>query len=345
MNESLQSARNIHQIIIVVSTIIGVFALSTKTPLNKYQVALNELDTLQKVMLEVNAFRIRSFKQGMVVGLDDTYKRMLEKKTEYNGGGGVAGLTLANIDAQFSSKWHTADSIMLVNPNRSKLGNIILSDHVEQFDISDLPLELHPANDGWEWTMTYHPRASYKYQFGKKDLYRNDPNVKVFLFPKLKSVWEFVKDKDFDQSRVILQNKADETKDSGTSQIDLSGLKVAGELMYLAGPLILLVLLIYLTTLVEHLIAITRTNTDAVKAIEFPWLGIFEGRLSENISIISLQIYPAAISIIMVYKSFLGEPYTIVWSLIYFAVFAFISLYLRLQIVKFRYFVKQLSTT
>lgn len=338
MKESLESARNIHQIVIVVSTIIGIFAFSIKQPENKFENALNELRALYATIESVNSYRHDLISSEMLEGLSEEDKSSIDGMLVYGVSrfNSMQGKLQKDTYLHFKTNWNLLDSVMIIKPSNITIsasrGKDFSNDELAFFD--GPPVELHPLplGDKWIWETRYDSLASYKYQFKKVGVLKTGGQATDFM-PNLRAVWEYVKNLDYEDTRVFLQSKSAEANETDRNEVDLSGLKVAAEYMYLIGPFVLLSLLVYLTTLINHLISITKLRTHGEKALDFPWLGLFSHSLSDYISIISLQIYPAAVCVILVNKSNLGEPDTIIWSLCYFVIFAVTSLYLRKQLV------------
>ncbi|PSL23463.1 hypothetical protein [Dyadobacter jiangsuensis] len=320
MNESLQSARNIHQILIVVCTIIGVFAISVKPTENRFDLALNELKTLQAVMDSVNSGRMESIKLDLAANNDDFIAKRINGKIEFSDKTAYSYKTLGVFKREMGDAWSMMDTIIYLGLSKYKAMQISQAEIPEIIDFEGFPVFARPSlSDGWFTFPKYVPTYSYRDRFATNNLLpnKNDPKT---AFPRLMDVWEFVKDKNFDDAKVILQQEGNATRKDGGNEIELAGLKVSGEFMYFTGPFIAFILLLYLKMLIDHINTIKDVENKDLT--EFPWMLLFRHPLSRFAGFFSIYLYPVGVSIGIIIASGLTEKLKCYWSLGYFACYA-----------------------
>ncbi|MCF2501043.1 hypothetical protein [Dyadobacter chenhuakuii] len=84
MKESLESARNIHQVIIYICAVIAVFALSLKVDLNKYDKARLSLQEINFAIEDVNANRVQTIKNAAKMGGHNRFNLFVDNSSFQN---------------------------------------------------------------------------------------------------------------------------------------------------------------------------------------------------------------------------------------------------------------------
>ncbi|GLU56119.1 hypothetical protein Dfri01_55800 [Dyadobacter frigoris] len=312
MKESLESARNIHQILIVVCTIVSVFAFSLRPEMNKYEIALRELRGIEAAFHDVNIARAERIEKRILGGLPKgSFDFLIDSAYKYK--------TIKTLKSELTPMWNELDSTNFIyaeNDNLKKLS-------VENKHMEMRGLALTPASnsDLWKWERDYYPDCDYL-RACKNKMYYAHVGTADSLFANITPVWLDIKDMPWEDAkqRLVELSSADREKSKG--DVDLSGLKVAGEQMYLIGPGAIIVLLSYLLTLVLHIGRILTLKEDAILASSFPWLALFPNSYSHLLSIFSLVIFPILASGFIVSKSGLpteiSDKIIIIYSILFF---------------------------
>jgi hypothetical protein len=169
-------------------------------------------------------------------------------------------------------------------------------------------------------------------------LYPGD-NPKIFVDPKgqnnksLDYFYSINKDKSVKECKNLLDKESANFKNNPRTDVDLSGVRVAGKHMYLVAPFITLVLMIYLLSLLNHLNSTTKLLQHAEDAKDFPWLALFPGTLSRILLFISIVLYPAFIMRAIALASELPPDEKELWSKSYFAFFFILGLILHIKFI------------
>ena len=129
----------------------------------------------------------------------------------------------------------------------------------------------------------------------------------------------------FEQAKLTLSNASFDQRKKDKTDVEVSGLKVAGELLYGIGPCIQLALLIYLLTLISHIKTI-HSNDGIIST--FPWLALFTSKLSRSITAFTLVAYPFISSTAVAVRSNLGGGKMTVLLILYLVGFGTISFYI-----------------
>lgn len=321
MKESLESARNIHQILIVVCTIIAAFSLASLPGPNVYEQARTELNSYEK-----------KFKQE----LDSTYIRITYDST----GNKIYG--------QAEIRQFEIDSLWYIINNRPSPTFDFFSKY-DRKRLAEIAGEIRDAEKEMDTTEVEGDGEWYKYlSQNLTDLYlerdRLRQSIKGEKVKKPAPVTKIIKKKEaipqpmpYDESRVtllnigqfwsdrmyspafekiitddkdfeyflrlnehrsvkefkmlLMQQSAIQAKKPDT-ELDFGGLKVATKTINVLAPFIVLALAIYLTALIGHLGEIMTLREHADTAYEFPWMGGFTGPISRIICVISVTVYP-----------------------------------------------------
>lgn len=109
----------------------------------------------------------------------------------------------------------------------------------------------------------------------------------VVLFPRLRPFWEEVRTLPLPEAVRHLQARADERR--GTVQV--FGAEVSTSLLGWGGPLVVLAIALYLLAQLRHLAVIAWNEPSALR--EYPWIALFNDRLSVTLVVISIVLLPA----------------------------------------------------
>jgi hypothetical protein len=252
MKESLESARNIHQILIIVCTIIGIYALSITKPINEYEYFHGELRRWENSLSNLNTMKI-------VNGDGEVF--IIGHISEY---------PLAQIDKILSGSVYADDANII--PNTTK------SDSISRV---------------------------------KAVITLTDSIMKFSLQP----IWNQVRDKDISSAISYLKEKSFQFKNEPkNSEVDISGLKVTADYIKYVGPFLITALLLYLSSLTEHLIRTYSGRNTEPKS--FPWLGLFPDLTSRILTVASILLLPNLVILTLIWKSSLPFVSACLWTLI-----------------------------
>jgi hypothetical protein len=106
------------------------------------------------------------------------------------------------------------------------------------------------------------------------------------IFPQLRSVWSLVEDKVPEEAKRVLLVEAEKS----LRTISFFNVEIPASMVVLAGPLLAVMLLLYLLSHVGHLQRICHTDTDLF--CMFPWLPLFPDRISLTVFFISILLLP-----------------------------------------------------
>ncbi|MCF2502759.1 hypothetical protein L0663_05175 [Dyadobacter sp. CY107] len=293
MKESLESARNIHQIIIFISAVIAVFALSLRTDLNKYDKARLRLQDINLAIKDVNEDRVKRIKSAAYEGNHKRFNLFTDQSFYRN-------LRISDIRENLFQNWDSIDSIDLVYDGGNNMMIVRGSDST--FSAGDFPVVAKPSVGAWRSERDYYYGSDYIRAFRLKGFFTADGNLDS-LFSDIQPVWFDVKNLSLESAMQNLAALSAIEVQKGKGDVDVSGLKVTGDLIYIIGPSILLMLLIYLATLTVHIKSLIKIKEQAETAQSFPWLALFRNIWSKVISFISLIILPFFVSALIVYKT------------------------------------------
>jgi hypothetical protein len=269
------------------------------------------------VMDSVNSGRVESIKLDLVANNNNFIAKKIDGKIEFNDKTAYTYKNLGVFKREMIDAWYMMDSITYLDMSKYKALKISTAETPEIIDFEGFPVFARTStSDGWFTFPKYVRAFSYKDRFAANNLLpnKNDPKT---AFPKLMEVWEFIKDKNFDDAKVVLQQQGNETRKDGGNEIELAGLKVSGEFMYFAGPFIAFILLLYLKMLIDHINTINRSENNNLS--EFPWMLLFRHPLSRVAGFISIYLYPVGVSIGIIIASGLTNKQKWFWGLAYFA--------------------------
>lgn len=297
MKESLESARNIHQIIIVVCAVVAGFSISLKPELNKFETALLNLQYIEYAFYEVNNTRVDRIKKevssesekiGFEFPVDSAYKYK----------------TISSLKSELRDIWYNLDSLNVITADIGTLDTLLVEN--KTIPISGLALEPHPSSPRWKTERLHYYDCDYIQAFWRLGLFKSEGSADS-LFANFKPVWKDVKDLPFEDAKLRLIELSNQEQEKEKGNFDLSGLPVAGENMYIIGPCALITLLAYLLSLVLHLKSLIRIKQNAEDVSEFPWMALFPNFYSRFLSFFSLFLLPVAVSGFLVIKSRLNH--------------------------------------
>jgi hypothetical protein len=122
----------------------------------------------------------------------------------------------------------------------------------------------------------------------RKLLIQNESGVDAL--PALRFVWQTVGELDIGRAEYALQSKETEIEKNRDTQLSVFGLSVKAGNAVIAGPLILLALLLYLYAHLLHLKGLASGNEATLRT--FPWLALFETRISIILTYVTLLLLP-----------------------------------------------------
>lgn len=106
------------------------------------------------------------------------------------------------------------------------------------------------------------------------------------IFPQLRSVWSLVADKVPEEAKQVLSGEVEKSRRS----ISFHGVEIDASMVVVAGPLLAVMLFLYLLSYAGHLKRIYHNDTDSF--CTFPWLPLFTDRISPTVSFASIVILP-----------------------------------------------------
>ncbi len=336
MKESLEAVRNIHQILIVVCTIVGIFAVSINHSPNKYDFALEEVVKLEIVLKEISDNRIDVILNGLTQG-EQINLSNLDSLTSENGRGvKIKNLTIEDIHAVFLRNWEKMDSLEIYDVRSQEFSKnystvTFLLTIVRKFpeNASPIPYGENPVST----RRIFDPTSSYHMRLKKDGLVDSSFHAASFL-PRLRDIWKEVKMCRLDSAKSVLIEKSNEFAMLSQNDVDLSGFRVAGKYMFLVGPFIMFILILYLTRLVKH-ITIIFVEDDSI-VYTFPWLGLFPDKVSQGMVFVSIVVYPLSSALLLTWNTYLTISQAIYWLCTYFVFFFVLSSRLVVKIYDLR---------
>ncbi|MCF0055527.1 hypothetical protein [Dyadobacter sp. CY356] len=320
MKESLEAARNIHQIIIFVCAVVAVFAFSLKTELNKYDVARTSLQEINLAIADVNADRVKRIENAARQGGHKRFKMFVDNSSYRN-------LKLWEIRELLTQNWERLDSIDLVYDGGDNYN--VHSTNV--FSAAGFPVEAIPSNGAWKAERDYYYGSDYIRAFKLRGFFQGDGSVDS-LFRDIQPVWFDINNSSIETAKQLLSDLSVIDKKKDKADVDVSGLKVTGDLIYIIGPVILLLLTSYLIALTLHLKSIIKLKEEAEVANSFPWLALFPNLWSKALSFISLFILPYSVSALTIFRTQLQGNLTIKMLGIYLLAFIVLGCVLIYQL-------------
>ena len=145
----------------------------------------------------------------------------------------------------------------------------------------------------------------------------------VVIFPNLHRFWGEVRDLEPRRAVAYLEYRNANVSDN----IALLGLSIPAYLAGLAVPLMTFILILHLHLYVHKLERLLEQNgeTQAEKLL-FPWLPIFQDRLSRLLTLVSYPFLPIVANVLILRRSFhLGFVWTMVLTIILIAILDFYS--------------------
>lgn len=317
MKESLESARNIHQFLIVASVAIFIFGLSIGPNENKYDLAKAELIQFRKSVDDIGTIRRHLIRKAFFSRVSP---KDLKQVTRFVGFSDMSNLgawdsPIHSIYQDFENEWHLIDSLpvnILTKDAVDLLKDTTVMENKEHFALNAFPVYLKGQIIS-EGTAYIEIETDLKYMNGEvvsylKEFIKNklaaSSDVKTFL-PKFKVVRSEISDHSIDDALTQLQNLSDDYNSKNKNEADFIGLKVTGGLLYIVGPLVVLSLLVYLLSLATHLDEIS-IPAQTTCLLEFPWIALFRDKYSIWICRVSLYALPFLSCSYLVYKTNVG---------------------------------------
>lgn len=335
MKESLESARNIHQILIIASAAIFIFGLSIGPTENKYDLARKELKAFKEVVDSVGVYRTKIIKEKFYQEVPSEKLKKIKSSTRFNslGSSQIWEYTIFSMLDTFEQEWSQIDSLPVQILKTSSIK--ILSDttlvNPETMVLSEFPIYLK-GQESTEGTSSirletsgmniYEEKGSYLKKFLARKLCSS--NAPETFMPYLKAVRLEISNSNYSDLQLMLENLSGEFNSKNKNDADVIGLKVTGELLYIIGPITTLTLLLYLFTLVSHLEEIFMySNNDDLKY--FPWIAMFRNKHSIWITRFTIYLLPSAVSCYLIYKTQIGNWNSIIYFMIFVPIYVFIA--------------------
>lgn len=128
------------------------------------------------------------------------------------------------------------------------------------------------------------------------------------IFPDLQPFWSEVSSLSPDDARVYLNNLAREE----LGRIQIMGLVIPTRTLGWAGPVIPLVIVLYLLLNLQHLRRIAGDDPTAVR--RFPWLGVFDDPPSLAVMAITVLVLPAIPALLLAMRLWTTSLDVALWS-------------------------------
>lgn len=306
MKNSLESTRNIHQILIVTSVIIISFSVSLLLKETVYERAKKRLescaislrddvtsdyvrittDSIPRVIDrdEVEKFRSDSFNASLGRGrnrVDDFQLRIARMDLKF------ANERIAELKVEIDS---TDEDLFYYKENNEELSALYLERAAIRNKITRLErayaeaLEKIKNNEAIPLpTMPHGKYDDKKLSVGDLNKYwakrtGSDMFVEEIAesekFRLLLSANTRMAITDFGK---LLETEMKTQKNNPDSEIDLIGVKVAAKTIVILAPFIVIALMIYLLMLINHLNDTAALQQDTDEIANFPWMGVFRG--------------------------------------------------------------------
>ncbi|MCF0065103.1 hypothetical protein MUK70_06440 [Dyadobacter chenwenxiniae] len=309
MKESLESTRNIHQILIVTSVIIISFSVSlllketvferAKKRLESCAISLRDdinsdyvrltTDSIPRVINheEVERFKSDSFSASLGRGrnrADDFQLRMARMDLKFSND------RIAELKAEIDS---AGDDLFYYKENNEELSELYVeragfrnklsrlekayADDVEKIKNNEtipLPTMPHGKYDGQK--VAVGDLSKYWAKRTGSDMFVEEiaesERFRLLLSANIRmSVTDFGK---------FLETEMKSQKNNPDSEIDLIGVKVAAKTIVILAPFIVIAIMIYLLMLINHLNDTATLREDTDEIANFPWIGVFRGRIT-----------------------------------------------------------------
>ena len=325
MTESLKSAQLIHRTILFLSAAMLFFALSTKDVEAPYEPALKELNAIAQCCDEINNLRqevaaehYKDLIQQLKKTLSTLPKFRVDKLEIVQHPGTSAPVHQTCVLKTIFSYFQTIpeERLILYNYPSKTLDVIVESakkkaigkDGVGKIRIthSGKRLQISFVKDGLSHNAEIDAGSNYSQVRTSKDTY--DPykliqkhnlvtkdGKKVVYLPRLKEIWEKVSNSGFRTAEVAIKRLNEQARKEATKSLIILGLVISPEWAFLAGPLILLCVLLYAFTHAIHIKRIA-TPSDKDELLKFPLLLLFPGYWSQFVALFSQVLLPTAAS-------------------------------------------------
>ncbi len=148
-----------------------------------------------------------------------------------------------------------------------------------------------------------HPDSAIRLVKDKKLVVIRDGESEAL--PALRDVWDTVGGLDVGAIEQTLLRKARDARRSVEGNLEVFGLKVKSSVAVVAGPCVLIALLLYLLAHVYHLRTLAQDEDGLLS--EFPWVALFDTWLSKILTYGSLLLLPVLGLALIVSVSNLGR--------------------------------------
>lgn len=187
----------------------------------------------------------------------------------------------------------SADSVLVIARLRRGRGRWPLSWRMDLAGVAsypeyDRPLDWLQTTDRVDWTET---RGS-----------------RVVLFPQLQPFWEEVRTLTPSEAIRHLQARADAQRGS----MEVLGVEIGTGLLAWGGPLVVLAIMLYLFAQLTHLRRIMTRAQPVVR--DYPWIGLFDDRLSVALVLISIVALPATANAALSIRLASNSPVGAAWA-------------------------------
>lgn len=128
------------------------------------------------------------------------------------------------------------------------------------------------------------------------------------IFPDLQPFWADVSGLTPDEALVYLNNLSREE----LGRIQISGLVIPTRTLAWAGPVVPLVIVLYLLLNLQHLRRVAGEDPGAVR--RFPWLGVFDDLPSLAVMAITVPVLPLIPALLLALRLWTTSPEVALWS-------------------------------
>lgn len=266
MKESLEAARNIHQIIIIASSVMIIFSLSIPQKYDPVQSCLSSIRKFQREIPMLKNVKLTRYRDTSVV-VDGAKIIEFINKSEMH--------VLRSLLPLDNIKYFKVgqDTCWLV-PNRLKsvcgLDTLKVDSLILTIGKAPLPFFTHERDFPWS-----------KHSSKETD-----------------AIWEKIQDSKVAESINYLGGQINELK---KSDVEITGLHIASNTMYIIGPIILAILILYLHSLAGHVLILAKNDPSTLAT--FPWLMLFREKFSKKLSYLSVVVMPVLASIVISVRS------------------------------------------
>lgn len=323
MEESLKAARTIHQIIVIASTAMLIFAMSARAPENQFTIAQDELQRMEEAFNHVPVLFLDPNELRRFYGEKDGFDELMEGQsarpsflTLYRTG------TLSEIWSAISKLRY--DPFLPRNIGRSANPTLpahYTCDAVPHFGPHSVSVRVICATPSKPVTVAVTELRRRMYlrdslieanlRIYRLVVFRDPgrPDLDREALPALRAVWDTVKDLDTASAAATLDRLARESARASSPKLSVLGLEMQAPTAIVAGPAILIALLLYLYAHLLHIQAIAPGCDATLRT--FPWLPLFGSRLSLGLTASTLLVLPSVAAVWTVWVAGLSRNHTV----------------------------------